>query len=195
MAMTSGLRKFVLTAHVTSSVGWLGAVAAFLALAIAGLTRQDSETVRAAYVAMEVVGWFVIVPFCLASFSTGVVQSLGTEWGLFRHYWVVVKFMWTVVGTLLLLLHLQPTSRLASTVPEALLLGADLNRLRIQMVADAGAALIVLMLTTAVSVYKPWGRTPYGRQSPWGRYVLIAILGFLLLVAAVHLAGGGLGGH
>jgi hypothetical protein len=29
MTMTPGLRKFALTAHVTSSVGWLGAVAAF----------------------------------------------------------------------------------------------------------------------------------------------------------------------
>jgi hypothetical protein len=38
MAMTPRLRKFALTAHVTSSVGWLGAVAAFLALAVAGLT-------------------------------------------------------------------------------------------------------------------------------------------------------------
>jgi len=34
--MTPRLRKFVLTAHVTLSVGWLGAVAGFLALAIAG---------------------------------------------------------------------------------------------------------------------------------------------------------------
>ncbi len=38
--MTPGLRKFARTAHVTSSVGWLGAVAGFLALAAAGLTSQ-----------------------------------------------------------------------------------------------------------------------------------------------------------
>jgi hypothetical protein len=43
MAMTPRLRKFALTAHVTSSVGWLGAVAAFLALAVAGLTGQNSS--------------------------------------------------------------------------------------------------------------------------------------------------------
>jgi hypothetical protein len=40
MTMAPGLRKFVLTAHVTSSVGWLGAVAGFLALAVAGLTAR-----------------------------------------------------------------------------------------------------------------------------------------------------------
>ena len=60
--MTVGLRKLALTAHVTSSVGWFGAVAAFLALAIVGLTSPDPPVVRAAYLAMHLVTWFVIVP-------------------------------------------------------------------------------------------------------------------------------------
>lgn len=51
--MTPRLRKFALTAHITSSIGWLGAIAAFLALAVAGLTSQDEQAVRAAYLAME----------------------------------------------------------------------------------------------------------------------------------------------
>jgi hypothetical protein len=38
MNMTPG--RFQLTAHVTSSIGSLGTVAGFLALAVAGLTSQ-----------------------------------------------------------------------------------------------------------------------------------------------------------
>jgi hypothetical protein len=53
MAMTSGLRKFALTIHVTSSVGWLGAVGAFLALAIAGVGSENAQIVRSAYLAMH----------------------------------------------------------------------------------------------------------------------------------------------
>jgi hypothetical protein len=83
--MRPPLRKLALTAHVTVSVGWLGAAAAFLALAIAALASGGVETVRGAYVAMEVVGWYVIVPLCLAALVTGLVVSLGTPWGLFRH--------------------------------------------------------------------------------------------------------------
>ena len=56
--MTPAMRKFVLTAHITSSVGWLGAVAAFLALSIAGLTSPDTQRVRAAYLAMDMT-WVV----------------------------------------------------------------------------------------------------------------------------------------
>jgi hypothetical protein len=68
------------TAHVTASVGWLGAVATFLAVAIAGLTSVDVQVARAAYLAMELMGWNVIVPLGAASLVTGLVQSLGTPW-------------------------------------------------------------------------------------------------------------------
>ena len=104
MTMTPRLRKFALTAHVVSSVGWLGAVAGFLALAAAGLTSQDAQMVRAAYLAMELIAWFVIVPLALASLLTGLVQSVGTTWGLFRHYWVLAKLLVTVLATIVLLM-------------------------------------------------------------------------------------------
>ena len=101
--MTPRLRKVALTAHITFSVGWLGAVVAYLALAIAGLTGDDVSMARAAYLSMELIGWFVIVPFSLASLLTGLVQSLGTQWGLFRHYWILVKFLLTTGATVVLL--------------------------------------------------------------------------------------------
>jgi hypothetical protein len=89
--MTPRLRKLLLTAHITFSVGWFGAVAAFLALAITGLTSRDAQMVRTAYAAMELTARFVIVPLAFASLLSGIVQSLGTPWGLFRHYWVLAK--------------------------------------------------------------------------------------------------------
>src|SRR5437762_3503112 len=100
--MTPSLRKLVLTAHVTFSVGWLGAVAAFLVLAIAGLTNQDTQIVRSAYLAMELTARFVVVPLAFASLLSGLVQSLGTPWGLVRHYWVLVKLLLTTFATIIL---------------------------------------------------------------------------------------------
>jgi hypothetical protein len=162
ITMTPRLRKFALTAHVTSSVGWLGAVAGFLALALAGLNSQDAQMVRAAYLAMELTGWFVIVPLSLASLPTGLVMSLGTTWGLFRHYWVLAKLLITVLATALLLVHMQPVGHLARVVAETRLAGGELAGLRVQLVADAGAALLALLVATALSVYKPRGMTRYG---------------------------------
>src|SRR5215213_1405382 len=105
MIMAPRLRKFALTAHVTASVGWLGAVAAFLALAVAGLTSQDAQLVRGAYLAMPVMTWYAIVPLCLAALLSGLVSSLGTEWGLFRYYWIVIKLAITVLSTVVFLIH------------------------------------------------------------------------------------------
>ena len=45
MTMSPRLRKFALMAHVTSSVGWTGAVAAFLALGIIGTTTKTLRPV------------------------------------------------------------------------------------------------------------------------------------------------------
>lgn len=161
------LRKLALTAHVTASVGWLGAVAAFLALAVAGLTGGSPETVRGAYLAMDLVGWFVIVPFGVASLVTGVVQSSGTVWGLVRHYWVIAKLLITVLATVLLLVHMQPVGHLADAAARAVLAGGELEGMRVQLVADAAAALLVLLTAVALSVFKPRGVTRQGRR--WQR--------------------------
>jgi hypothetical protein len=210
--MNPGLRKLALTTHLTSSVGWLGAVVGFLALSIAGVGSPDVQVVRAAYVAMHLITWFVIVPFCLAALLTGVVQSLGTPWGLFRHYWVLIKLLLTVVATIILLVHTQPIDRVAAVAAESILSSADLRQLRLQLVGDAAAALFALLIATTLSVYKPWGLTPYGLRkqseaiSAWrpassrrvaqaGRYVLLGIVGLVLLVLVLHLLGVGLHGH
>lgn len=161
MTLTPGVRKLVLTAHVASSVGWFGSVAVFVALAVAGMTSHDAQMVRADYLVMESITWFVIVPLCLASVVTGLVSSLGTTVGLFRHYWVLVKLFMTVPATVVLFVHMQPISRVTHLAAEETLTTADLG-LQIQMVAAAGAALLVLLAATTVSIYKPRGLTRYG---------------------------------
>jgi len=216
MLMTPSLRKLALTVHVVCSVGWLGAVAGFLALSIAGLRSADTQTVRAAYLGMQLLTWTVLVPLSLASLLTGVVQSLGTTWGLFRHYWLVTKLLVTVLATFLLLVHTGPIDRVAATAAHSTLSGADLHRLRIQLIADAAAALLALLAATALSVYKPFGMTSYGwrkqaeetknatapglvrrstlgtfwtRTAPWG------LIGVILLLLFLHLLSGGLHHH
>ncbi len=165
MNMTPRLRKFALTAHVVSSVGWLGSVAGFEALAVAGLASQDANMVRAAYLAMEPTAWFVIVPFAFASLLTGLVVSLGTKWGLFRHYWVLVKFLINILAIIILLLHTQLIGYVAgATADTTLLFSENLRGPRIQLVAISGAALLALLVATTLAVYKPQGMTWYGAR-------------------------------
>src|SRR5215469_14007198 len=108
MMMPSDLRKFALTVHVVASVGWAGAVASFLALAIAGLFSADVQLVRASYLAMDLTYRAVVIPLGLASLITGLVSSLSTEWGLLRHYWVLVKLLLTIPASILMFVHVPP---------------------------------------------------------------------------------------
>jgi len=159
--MTPTVRKAVLTVHVASSVGWLGAVVAYLALAVAAVTTQEAQTVRAAWIAMELTGWSVIVPLAIASLLTGVANALGTPWGLFRHYWVLVKLLLTVFATAILLQHMPAVSSVAAIVTaseHANLLPAGLR----SDLLHAGGGLAVLLATTVLAVYKPPGTTRYG---------------------------------
>lgn len=158
MIMPPRIRKAALLAHVVFSVGWLGAVAAYLPLAIKGLTGTDAAAVRAAYLAMEQIGWGVIVPLALLSLATGLIQSLGTEWGLFRHYWVVAKLVLTGISTAILLAHMPAVSRAAAAVTNASLPIVPHDMMRAQLAVHAAGGLVVLLFITALSVFKPWGR-------------------------------------
>jgi predicted secreted protein len=218
--MTPGPRKFAHIMHITFSVGWLGAVVPYLALAIAGLTSHDAQMVRAAYLSIEWIGWFVIVPFSLAALLSGLIQSLGTQWGLFRHWWVLVKFLLTTGATIVLLRHMQAVTHMSGLAAKTILSAPDFRALRIQLVVHAGGGLLVLLAATVLSVYKPWGMTPYGRRkvslldrpshpesdvrpglgsvtrtSRWVYVVGVHAVGLALLFVVMHLTGGGLRSH
>lgn len=160
--MTLRLRKAALTAHIAFSVGWLGAIVAFLVLSIYALASDDVATVRVAYEALERMGWVVLLPFSAASLVSAVLQSLVSPWGLFRHYWVLFKLVINVVATIVLVMYtatLAELARVAADEPAALDAGG-----RWSPVLHAAGALILLLFATALAVYKPRGLTPWGRE-------------------------------
>jgi hypothetical protein len=157
--MPHNVRKLALTIHLTSSVGWIGAVLAYLALGVAAVTSSDTQTVRAAWTAMDVTGWWVIVPLALAALVTGLVMSLGTRWGLFRHYWTLISLALTVVCTVVLVLHMPTVSSMARLAQE--LDGADLRALGGDLFHPS-VGLLLLLTIAVLNVYKPAGVTPYG---------------------------------
>ena len=220
MNMKPGLRKFALATHITLSVGWIGAVMAYLVLVVAAMTRPDAQTLRAAWIALELIGWDLIVPLALASLLTGLVMSLGTPWGLLRHYWVLISLALTVVATAVLLEHMPTVSVFARVAAETGNL--DVEGLRGALRGEllhAGVGLLVLLAIEALNVYKPQGLTAYGRRrlavssrvtetagkglgrastskTPrWVQVVGIHAIGLVLLLVIIHLAGGGLRHH
>ena len=213
--MTPALRKLTITAHVTFSVGWLGAVAAFLVLSIAGLSSHDAEVVRGAYLSMDLISRFIVIPMCFAAVATGLLQALGTPWGLFRYYWIALKFGLAIFATLALLLHqfvavAEAAKRVSGAAAETLF-SADLGSLKTELVRAPSLAILLLLVVTTLGVYKPWGLTRYGQrkqqerrkvqqqpdnETPLGVKIFFAVIGALVLVFVVlHLTGHGFESH
>lgn len=143
----------------------------------------------------------VIIPFCFASLLTGLVQALGTHWGLFKHWWIFAKLVLTVIATLILILHMQPISYLAEVATQKEGSFDELQGLRIRIVADAAAAILVLTSITTVSVYKPWGKIQSGislpdfkatTKKPMGQYLIIGFALAFIIFFLLHLMKGGM---
>ena len=201
MTMTAPVRKLTLTAHVTTSVGWLGALAVFLAHALASLISQDEQMVRAASLAMGLTAWLVILPLSLASLITGLIQALGTAWGLCRHYWILFKLLLTAVATIVLLLKLGPISYLAEVAAQTTFSSTDLIGLRTSLMVHAAGGLLVLLAVATLAVYKPRGMTRYGLGSAtstprWVKVFGVSVIILILILGAMLLGGGhGPGAH
>jgi uncharacterized membrane protein len=211
MTFAPALRRFTLTTHVTSSVGWVGAVLVFLALAAIGLTSGDERTVRGAYLVMAPAAWFVLVPLAHTTLFSGLALSLGTPWGLFRHYWVVLKLAITVFATVILMIYMGTFRQMAGVAADPVVeLGLVRNP---SPLLHSVLALLLLVGATVLGIYKPFGMTPYGERSAsiqraafspqpaarptsWAPYLLgILAIAIVALFLILHLTGAMPAGH
>lgn len=165
MTVPARMRKAGLTLHVASSVGWLGAVLVYLGLGVAAVTSDDTALVSAVYLAMNWAGWNVLVPLAVATLLTGLTQSFISSWGLWRHYWVIIKLALTAVATAVLLLYTQTLATFAEVAGRDFLSAADLSLLRSpSVVVHSTGALVILAVTTVLAIYKPAGLTRRGQR-------------------------------
>lgn len=161
MRLSPPLRKAALAVHLAVSVGWIGAIAAYLALDLAAATSADPAMLRAAYLGMGLIAGSVIVPLALGTLVTGLVVSLGTKWGLLRHWWVLVSLALTVFATVVLLVETGTIAAYAAVAADPGATEADLRSMGSTLVHSAGGS-IVLLAVLVLNVYKPPGLTPYG---------------------------------
>ena len=173
MIMPPALRKLTLAVHLTVSVGWVGAVAGYIALDVTAAAGRDADTLRFAYLGMERIAVSVIVPLALASLLTGLIVSLGTKWGLFRHYWVLISLVLTTLATLVLLSETRAISAYAEVATDPTTSGEELRALGSTLLHSVGGTL-VLLVVLVLNIYKPRGLTRYGWRKEQQRKVLAA---------------------
>lgn len=159
-------RKGVMVLHIACGVGWMGADILLAILVLTGRLADDGATVAAAYTAVRLVVPPVVPVLACGMLVTGVLLGLGTKWGLVQWWWVFTKLMIAIVLTALVFVALVPS---ALSIPDGLTGTADDVR---DLVGRAGQDLMfppfvsfaALAFALVLSVYKPWGRTRWGRR-------------------------------
>lgn len=161
MILSPRSRKLALSVHIAASVGWVGAIVAYLPLDVTAATSGDAQLLRAAYLGMDLLARWAIVPLAIVAFLTGLLVSLGTSWGLFRHYWVVVSLALTAVALVVLLVETRTIASLAHAAADPARTADELRALGNTLPHSIGG-LVVLLIVLALNVYKPRGLTRYG---------------------------------
>jgi len=171
--------------------------------------------VRGAYLSMNLIRSFVIIPMCFAALATGLLQALGTPWGLFRYYWIVMKFGLAIFATIALLIHqfavIAVAAKRVSGAAAETLFSAEFGPLKTELVHAPSLSIVLLLVVTTLGVYKPWGLTHYGLRKqqerrrvqqqlgdamPLGVKIFFAAIGALVIVFVVlHLTGHGFDSH
>jgi 2-polyprenyl-6-methoxyphenol hydroxylase-like FAD-dependent oxidoreductase len=145
--------KTVLAVHIVTAVGWFGIAVAVAFLAISASVTEDPALARALYRTLEITPWLSI-PTGIGAFGVGALLSVGTAWGLVRHWWLVAKLAIATAVIVTDIVVLLPAAH------DAVATGAAPGPLRDGAVAHC----VALTVATVLSVFKPRGRTPRGKR-------------------------------
>lgn len=158
-------RQWLLLTHVVLSVGWLGAGAGNLVIAVTAATTTSPVTRQVCYELINVLDFALVIPLAFGSLASGVLISLATKWGLTRHWWVLIKLVLTLAVIIFSTFGVGvwvEQSIAATAITDAV------NPAATPLVAGASANIGAFLFMTWLSIVKPWPRTPWTRRRAFG---------------------------
>lgn len=171
--LTPTVRKVVLVLHIVAGIGWMGVDIALFVLLVTARTTNDANLAASAFNAIRMIVPVAVPPLSLGILATGLILGLGTPWGLVRYWWVLVKLILSLVMTALVFLSLVPgvssLQVLAAAGMSADAVRASLGPLPTQMMFPPVVSFLMLCVATVLSIFKPWRRTPWSRETNSGR--------------------------
>jgi hypothetical protein len=164
--LSAGARKLTLTIHIITAIGWIGVDFVLFVFALTGMLSDDPTTLATCYRAIDMFAVVLLLPLGLLSLATGLLLGSGSKYGIFRYHWVLWKLILNTVLTTLVLVLLRPgVAEAADAVdgPTATL-SDRLAQSQSNLIFPPTVSITALTFATVLAVYKPWGRTKYGRR-------------------------------
>lgn len=154
-------RRWLLLLHLLFCAIMFGGAMVFLILSITAVSTNDESILKACYISMHMLAKTSVRASAIGALVTGVLLSVLTQWGLFKHYWIIAK-----EGLTILAIIAGPIGMVSWTLKAVTLTTADgLNALQDpEFIVNSGQMWIGITLQIssivamfAISIFKPWG--------------------------------------
>ncbi|MCP4752999.1 MAG: hypothetical protein GY866_19095 [Proteobacteria bacterium] len=160
-------QKWLKCFHIVFACMWVGA-AVCLVLMNGLIGASNGMELYGARLAVKFVDDFIIIPGAIGSLLTGLLYSLFTNWGWFKHRWIAVKWIINIYGVVFGTIWLGPWTNSLPLVALEKGLDALTDPVYIRTLALlngwGGFQLATLLFAVFISVLKPWKQKLPERQ-------------------------------
>jgi hypothetical protein len=158
-------QKWLKVLHVYLGGIWAGGAASLFAIHCLYPTSSGAE-LYIRNITMIYIDNYVIIPAAMGSCLTGLLYSHLTKWGYLKYYWIIVKWVFTIIFIAIGFFWLIPwlENMLEASTAIRHLHMIDSSNYDVDMsfhFAMTIAQTVLILIIVIVSIFKPWGRTNY----------------------------------
>jgi len=165
--LNAGQTRILKIIHLMFFISWIGGGTGLIFLMFIAQPAVPDD-IYMKFRSMQVIDDYIIIPGALGSLATGLVYSLWTNWGFFRHRWLTVKWILTIAqilfGTFALGPWLNGNVDIAMKVRGAALSDPVFldNISHIELWGTIQVLFLIFMMV--ISVIKPWKKRSIVKQ-------------------------------
>lgn len=152
-------QKWLKSIHIFFACLWIGGSLGLILMMIF-LHPENGMQLYGIHLSMESVDYLIIAPGGIGSLLTGLVYSIFTNWGWFKHKWIIVKWCINLYGAILGTFWLGPwLNKMVEMVRlEGLAALTDIAYLhaRTLSLSFGSFQFFTIIFALYLSVHKPW---------------------------------------
>lgn len=155
-------KNWVLAFHIGFAALWTGTVLSMFLIALRNNSTANADILFALNSVINLLDDFIVIPAAIGSVVTATLLCWQTNYGFFKFYWVITKWILTTGLIIFGTLWLFPWGNTAEAIAQSEGLNAFNNSI---YKFDAKGVLIgtiiqvsLLFVIVVISTLKPWGR-------------------------------------
>ncbi|WP_022850400.1 DUF2269 family protein [Limisalsivibrio acetivorans] len=154
-------QKILKIAHLITASCWVGGALSLVMLYFLKKDISEGAVVHGVNLSTHYLDWAVIIiPGATGCFLTGLIYSVFTNWGFFKHRWITVKWIITITAITFGTFFLGPWEtrmmNLTGELGTQALTNSEYLLNQSRHFISGSIQLLSLIFMVAISVLKPW---------------------------------------